>query len=181
MSVYVSSDHQTRELLLESIKERPGISFSRLMRALNLNEGTLRYHLRYLERKDLISSKKEGAKRVYFSSLSSSAGVYKADLTRDQTRVLNVIRRNPGIGQKGILGYTELSRKGLKNIIQRLKKDHLIWELENGNGLGYEVITRKRLKEEMLIELAEKFLKDEIDQTTFLDLKEWIDGEPDNN
>lgn len=175
LNVYVTSDHRTRERLLESIKDRPGVSFSKLMRALNLNEGTLRYHLRYLERKDLISSKRLGTKRVYFSSASPTAMGTITELTREQTRVLNVIRKYPGIGSKDILRSTELSRKGLKQIILKLKREHLIWEIKNGNGLGYEVITRMRMKEEMLVDLAERFLKDEIDQSTFIHLKEWME------
>lgn len=182
MSVYMSSDHQTRELLLENIKDRPGISFSKLMRLLNINEGTLRYHLNYLERKELITSKKEGAKRLYFNSLSSAyGGEGRDDLTRDQTRVYNIIRKYPGIKPKEILDRSELSRKGLRNILQKLQNEHLIWEVENGNGAGYEIVTRKRLMEEMLLDLAEKFLKGDIDRPTFLHLKDWIEEAQENN
>lgn len=176
---YVSSDHLTRERLLESIRDRPGVSFSKLMRALNLNEGTLRYHLHYLERRDLISSKKHGTKRVYFSSVSPSTRESISELTREQTRVLNVIRRYPGIGAKEILGCTDLSRKGLKQIILKLERDRLIWVTDNGKGPGYEVITRKRIKEEMLVELAERFLKDDIDQATFHHLRQWLEENED--
>ncbi len=175
-------DHQTRELLLDRIKDRPGISFSMLMRALSLNEGTLRYHLNYLERKELITSRKEGTRRMYFTSfLSSSGRPGGGGLNREQTRVLNLIRGNPGIKPEEILASTDLSRRGLRRVVDKLKKEHIIWEVENGNGPGYEVITRQRLVEEMLLDLAEKFLKGDIDQTTFLHLKDRIEGERNDN
>jgi predicted transcriptional regulator len=169
-------------MLIEHIRDRPGISFSRLMILLGLNEGTLRYHLNYLERKEMVRSRKEGSRRVYFTSeMSPSPDKWNGGLTKDQNRVLSIIRKHPGIKPKDLHATTELSRRGLKNIILKLKKEHIIWEVENGNGPGYEIITRERLKEEMLLELAERFLKGEIDQSTFLHLKEWMEEGQENN
>jgi predicted transcriptional regulator len=177
-----ATEHETREILLEHIRDRPGIAFSRLMSLLDLNEGTLRYHLNYLERKELVVSKKEGVKRVYFTSHLSNIGpAWRADLTKDQNRVLCLIRKHPGIKPREILASTELSRNGLRNIIVKLKKEHMIWEVENGSGPGYELITRERLIEEMLLDLVDRFLNGEIDQSTFLHLKEWIEGKQENN
>jgi len=173
-----TTTHHTREVLLKQIKERPGITFSKLMSLLDLNEGTLRYHLNYLEREERIRSKKEGVNRIFFTSVSSPStrpGI--EDLRIDQKRVLNIIQRYPGIRSNDILGSTDLSRKVLITILNRLKRDHLIWEVENGNGIGYELITRERLLEEMLLDVVESFLRGKIDQSNFIRLKEWIEEE----
>jgi predicted transcriptional regulator len=175
------ADHQTREILLERIMDRPGISFGDLMRSLQMNEGTLRYHLNHLERRELIRSKKEGVRRLYFATiLSPSTDGHNTDLSRDHKRVLTLIRRHPGIKNPDLLSSIDLARNDLNRIIRKLKSEHLIWEVENGNGIGYEVITRKRLIEEMLLDLVERFLKGEIDQTTFMRLKSWMEEEEQN-
>jgi len=173
-----SSTHHTREVLLQQIMDRPGITFSRLMRLLDLNEGTLRYHLNYLEREERIRSRKEGASRVYYSlvhdpSQRSNAG----GLTLGQRRVLSTIRKFPGIGASEIQGHTNLTRDSLNGILNRLKKEHIIWEVQNGHGAGYELITRERMLEEMLLDIVERFLRREMDQSTFLRMKDWIEEE----
>ena len=169
-------DHDTRDSLLDRISETPGISFGDLKRALDINEGTLRYHLRYLERKELIYSRKRGRKRLYFTSFypERSADIHRR-LTREQRRVLNLIRKTPGIDQDGIFSHLNIHRKDMRYIIKKLQDEHLIWEIENGNGVFYEYITRERLVDEILIDLVERFLRGNIDQRTFLNIKRWLD------
>ena len=67
------------------------------------------------------------------------------------------------------------------NIIRKLKKEHLIWEVENGNGIGFEYITRERLVEEMLLDLVDKLLKGKIDQGTFMRIKTWLEEREENS
>lgn len=175
-------DHRTRELLLERIKEVPGISFGNLMKSLDLNEGTLRYHLTYLERKELIYSRKSGRKRIYYTSVCPGFSMdIKRDLTKDQRRVLNLIRKSPGMSQNEILSSINIYKKDLKGIIEKLVGDHLIWEVENGNGICYEYITKEKLVNEIILDLVERFLKGEIEQTTFLKIKQWLDDNEENN
>ena len=176
------ADHRTRELLLESIRETPGVSFGVLMRSLGLNEGTLRYHLSYLERKQLVYSRKEGRKRIYFTSACPVlAPDIERDLSRDQTRVLNLIKESPGMNQGELLSHLNIHRRDLRDIIKKLESERLIWEVENGNGVCYEYITRERLVKEILLDLVERFLKGEIDQATFLNIKRWLDDNNENS
>lgn len=181
MSSKNESDHRTRDLLMVQIRDRPGISFGRLMRSLDLNEGTLRYHLNYLERKEVIKSRKEGRRRVYFvTHLNMNDGV-NPELHREHKRVLTMIRRAPGIKPKEIMRETGLTRRKLDSIITKLQREHLIWSVENGNGVGYEIITRERIVEEMLLDLVERFLKGEIDRSSFMRIKQWLEDERENN
>lgn len=182
MAEIAGTDHQTRDELLSYIMDRPGVSFSRLMNSLKLNEGTLRYHLNYLEKKELIRSRKEGRRRLYFYSLSeSSIEGGNEILGRYHKRVLTIIRRSPGIGFKDIMGSLDLAKKEVKSILKTLEREHLVWSVENRNGLGFEVVTREKLIKEMLYDLLERFLKGEIDQTTFLRLREWLEEEKEYN
>ncbi|MBN1539172.1 MAG: hypothetical protein JW939_03435 [Candidatus Thermoplasmatota archaeon] len=182
MGTIEEPDHDTRELLLDRIRETPGISFGALMRSLELNEGTLRYHLTYLERKELIYSRKKGRRRVYFTSAcpSLSSGVHRK-LTREQRRVLNLIKESPGIDQGSLLSSMNIHKKDLRGIITKLQDEHLIWEIENGNGVSYEYITREKLVNEILLDLVERFLKGEIDRNAFLSIKRWLDDNRENS
>ena len=175
-------DHRTRDLLMGRIKDRPGISFGRLMKSMEINEGTLRYHLNYLERKELIRSRKEGRRRVYFiGSLDPENRFGSSDMTRNHKRVLTMIRRSPGIKPKEIMRETGLTRRSLDNIIGKLQREHLIWSIENGNGVGYEIITREKIVEEMLLDLVERYLRGDIDRSSFLRIKQWLDDERENS
>ena len=174
-------ENQTRDILVEYIRGKPGISFGELMSFSRMNEGTLRYHLRYLEKLDFISSKKVGRRRLYHAcNISNKKTFEESRLTIDQMRVIKLIMRKPGIKPKEILDMVDLSRKGLLKIINKLKKDHMIFEVENGNGVGYEYITRERLVEELLLELVDKLLTGKIDQPTFMRMKKWIEERDEN-
>ncbi|MDG6223989.1 MAG: ArsR family transcriptional regulator [Candidatus Thermoplasmatota archaeon] len=176
------ADHLTRDRLIERIRDRPGLSFSDLMRAMNLNEGTLRYHLNYLEKRKIIRSRKEGVRRLYFATiLSPTLYVQNTDLSREDKRVLTLIRHHPGIKPSDILSMFGLTHNDLNRIVHKLKRERFIWEVENGNGIGLEVITRKRLIEEIMLDIIERFLKGDIDQNTFMRLKSWIEEEEQNN
>jgi len=48
-------------------------------------------------------------------------------------------------------------------------------EVEKGSGTVYEYVSNEDLIDEMLIELAERFMKGELDRETFLRLKGLLD------
>lgn len=168
--------NQSRELLIGIINAQPGISFGELEKITGLNDGTLRYHLGYLEKADLISSRKVGRMRLYHTfDISNRKTSIESRLTLDQKRILNLIKRNPGIGSSEILNNVNLSRKGLVNIIQKLRKVSLVFEVQNGNETGFEYVTRERMVEELQLELVERLLTGKNDQATFMRLKKWIE------
>ncbi len=167
---------RARELLIGFINGKPGISFGELKTISELNEGTLRYHLGYLEKADLISSRKVGRRRLYHTfDISNKNTSIESRLTLEQKRVLNLIKRKPGMGSREIRNSVNISRRGLANIIRKLREESLIFELQSGNGKAYEYVTRARMLEELQLELVEKLLKGKIDQATFMRMKKWIE------
>jgi predicted transcriptional regulator len=164
-----NKEHQTRNRLLDRIENEPGVSFTTLKKSLDMNDGTLRYHLSYLERKGFLRSRKEGKKRVYFVT-SLTVDSSKSRLTLTHRRILNIIKENPGIIMNDLLDMTQVSKRELKQILKKMIDDRLIWEVENGRGVGYEFITRDRLLQEMKFDLIEELLMGKIDQETFLHL-----------
>lgn len=58
----------TRRAIYEALQASPGAHFSKLQRELDLATGTLQYHLRVLEDRDLVEVKKDGRYTRYFPS-----------------------------------------------------------------------------------------------------------------
>ncbi|MHA2001596.1 MAG: winged helix-turn-helix transcriptional regulator [Promethearchaeota archaeon] len=48
------------------VKINPGVHLRRIQRELNLSLGTLRYHLKYLEKQEILSSEQQGNKKIFF-------------------------------------------------------------------------------------------------------------------
>ena len=59
----VCQEHQTRRVLKEYISDNPGVTFKLLMNVLNLNKGTLTYHLDHLLKRRVIVQEKKGRER----------------------------------------------------------------------------------------------------------------------
>jgi predicted transcriptional regulator len=67
---------EIRVRILDFIQQNPGVHFRRLARQLNINRGTLHYHLQLLEKLGMISSGKAGKFRVYYPNFENSREIY---------------------------------------------------------------------------------------------------------
>ncbi|MGA1873784.1 MAG: winged helix-turn-helix transcriptional regulator [Thermoplasmatota archaeon] len=170
--------HRTRKILLRFIRKNPGVSFGDLMSTFDLNKGTLRYHLRFLEKKGTIRSERKGRRKVFFhhgfKTPSVREGSDAEDLGEAASTVLEIIEENPGVGVKGISGISGMSKKEIRRCISFLRIRRLIWKVETDLGPGYRRITRDALKDEMMLILLEKLASGEIDEVVYLELKERI-------
>jgi len=101
--------HETRSEILSLINERPGIHYSGLKKELGLNNGTLSYHLKVLERVGLIKSRNFGVYKLFFNDAYSIPENFRK-LTRFQREILATIHSKPGVTQK------QLSEKFQKKV-----------------------------------------------------------------
>lgn len=90
-------DHSLRENIYKLILKNPGINFTSLMKMLNVKNGVLAYHLKILEREEMIKSRRDGLYRRFYPE-----GV--RDLPRE-------IRENPGITLSKIAKMTNRSNQ----------------------------------------------------------------------
>jgi len=88
-------------------------------------------------------------------------------LTPEQKRVLNAIETKPGISKKELCTVTRQDTKSVSSCIDLLKERKLVWKVKSGRMTGYEIITREKLKQEILKLLVAKFLRKEIDLETY--------------
>jgi len=182
-------NNKTRQMLYKHIVANPGVSFIILKKAFNLNDSTLRYHLKYLEKNEKISQGVEKGKRNYYPH-KDNAHVYPNreevdndtletlepyELTLVQEKLINIIRKYPGINQKGIIRRTGLNRITVSRNLKKLIDICVVRKLPSGNSTTYEYIENAQLRYYIMKRLLVKLLKKELDEESFLKLKRSLD------
>ncbi|MCU0798906.1 MAG: winged helix-turn-helix transcriptional regulator [Candidatus Thermoplasmatota archaeon] len=113
-------NHEIRGLIRGYIIANPGDHYSSIKRNLDLNNGTLAYHLRVLEQNGLIKSMYDGIyKRYYPANVNISK--LKKNISK-QEEIFNIILENPGITMEQIGRNIGVSRQvvnyHVKNLIR---------------------------------------------------------------
>jgi predicted transcriptional regulator len=162
-----------RDEILDHISDYPGITFASIRRAFRMNEGTLRYHLDHLVKEEKIKQTEKGERKYY--SLDGSKKRRIEGLSKDQTRVLMIIKGNPGISSSRIRVLTGLGREETKYIIRKLKDRRFIFRTGSGKDPRYQFITKEDLANEMMRIILERSMNGEMDKKTFDILKAKID------
>jgi len=174
----IALDNKTRRIIYNHIYAYPGVSFNTLKEIFELSPGALRYHLNYLEKYEKISCGLEKGNRCYYpfhngfniSKISQDrSGLHK--LTPHQKRVLNTIKRYPGINQKELINRTKMNRSQISKNLQKLVNLNIVQRNKIGKQIYYEYVPDDELKFMILKRLVIKLLRDEIDEQTFLKLK----------
>ena len=170
-----------RGSLVRFIGENPGISFPRLSVEFNMNRGTLRYHLDLLEKEGRIRTVLKGSKKLYYLSEGTATKGRRPenDLNRDQRRILNLIKENPGISRHQLISISGQAREDVRYTLRKLTSRSEIWKVTDGHDPTYEYITRRKLAKEMIAIILDRFLNDEMDRETFLALKKRIEDDLD--
>jgi predicted transcriptional regulator len=181
----VALEHEIRKKVYIHITEYPGVSFSTLKRFHELNDGTLRYHLNYLVRAEKISSNLEAGQLHYYPNTITVADPNTTNghespryqnLTTHQEHILNIIKQHPGINQTELIAKTSLKRHILTYNITQLIAFGLVKKNNHVKFVCYESIPKDLLQYEMLKMLTVKLLNNEIDEQTFLKLKEKLNN-----
>ncbi|WP_455392450.1 hypothetical protein [[Eubacterium] cellulosolvens] len=176
-------EHKTRRMVYNYISMHPGVSFTTIMGVLGLTEGTLRYHLNYLERGKKILSKAKGKYRCYYSNERKKADIKPfpsfdfQTLTKPQQRLITIIRHHPGITIGELVRITKLKKRDLQYNIKKLRDLLIIWKVGDGRNTGYEYVTKKKLRNELYKLLIVKFLNNEIDEETYLFLRKELEND----
>lgn len=173
--------HDTRKMIINHILTYPGVSFATIKRLFNLPDGTLRYHLNYLESKKEIKSYVIGRNKCYYPikksifDSRSETEIRVQKLNDAQDRLLETIRRYPGITQKELIYTTGFKRLTVGQNIKKLIDFGVIRKEPNGRNMCYFYISDAELNDRIRKRLITKFLNNEIDEQTFLALKRKLD------
>jgi predicted transcriptional regulator len=147
------------------IQMHPGSSFKAIKTIFGLSDGTLRYHLKYLEKKGRIRSDPD--KRVYYPTRRKE----ERNLSRTQQILIQTIRRRPGITQKELSARTKTSRLAVRNNINPLVEKEILSTVKVGRETHHFYISPEELEKTRMLRLITKFLLDMVDEETYWDLR----------
>jgi predicted transcriptional regulator len=175
-------DNKLRRVIYNHIVKYPGVEFNTLKDIFELSDSSLRYHVYYLEKNGKISSSLEKGYRCYYPHpagisvpKSQETNLRSQKLSQEQDHLLNIIMHHPGINQKELVHKSRMNRFKVMREVNTLKDLNLIRNTRIHNTVCYEYIPDVELKYRMMKGLMVKFLKNEIDEKTFLKLKKRLE------
>lgn len=152
---------EARKITFEAVRENPGIHLREIDRVLDVPLGTIRYHLRVLEKKELVTSRKEGKYTRYYA---------KGEIDRYDKDRLAVLRKElprtiilflleyPGSSHKEITEAMAVAPSTISYHLKRLKDDGMIREED-----GYHVEDEEKIAD-LLIQYRQTFLDSLVDR-----------------
>jgi predicted transcriptional regulator len=141
-------DNFTRGEIFGYIKANPGVHFSEIKRALELKNGSLAYHIRALEKRDFIVSKRDrGYKRFYPKTMKLPARNIR-ELIPMQRNIMEIVKESPGISQTNIAEQLDISFQLVHYHVKiLLDADYMILEKDGKQTYCYDKETYKKTKE----------------------------------
>ncbi len=153
--------HHIRNIILNYIQIHPGAPFKTIISIVGIPEGTLRYHLRYLEK--LGSIRCDSQKREYYPSEFGRSPT----LTDNQERIIHTIKNQPGITLKDISIKTLIKPSALRTIITPLIQMNLLTCEKQGRKVHYSYIPPEVVERKKMVKLITKLLTNTIDEETY--------------
>ena len=172
--------HKLRRSIYAYVTENPGATYGRLKRMFSLTDSTLRYHLGYLAKHDKIACKMENGKKCYYPEPEERTygevdGINRSSYSNNQLDILNFLKGHPGATRKDVQTRLHMEKDAVAYSLRRLSEQKVVWKRRRGRDTVYEVITQDGLRKEMMAILMERFLKGDIDEQRFLQMKKRLD------
>ncbi|UCD93100.1 MAG: winged helix-turn-helix transcriptional regulator [Methanobacteriota archaeon] len=159
-----------RPRIANYIQMHPGTSFKTIKTIFGLADGTLRYHLGYLEKKGKIRSDPD--RRVYYPTRHRE----ERSLSKTQQRLIHTIRRHPGITQKELSVRAKMSRVAVRKNLTPLVEKEMLSIVRAGRETHHFYVDPEDLERTKALRLVTKFLLDVIDEETYWDLRHGLVG-----
>lgn len=123
--------HRIRMDLLRAIEENPGLHLGHLADSISGSRGTVMYHLRVLEREGIIKSEKDGRFRRFYPT-GMPIGRNDLALNRTDEKILDIIKRSPGVSLRDISSLLGLSKQIVSYHVARLEMSGRLWLERDG-------------------------------------------------
>ena len=156
---------EARKRVFDAIKENPGIHMRGLERKTGIPMGTLRYHLRYLEKHEMIVEKRSGRMVTYYPSVSGSSvdaqdKKYLAVLRQEIPRLIVLhLMMHPHTSHSDLKPHFMISPSTLSYHLKKLLDSGII--IKDSEGLYY-VADEERVAR-ILIRYRQSFLDAMVD------------------
>ncbi|UCC18726.1 MAG: winged helix-turn-helix transcriptional regulator [Promethearchaeota archaeon] len=132
-------ENENRVNILKQILNNPGIHQNELLRNCDLQKGQLQWHLDVLLKYRIIKKEKYGQYNIYFPITTSTELIedFKNLPVKSETtsKILDIIRKNPGISSSEISKKINLARNTVKYHIDKLSDNDLITLKEKGRKI----------------------------------------------
>ncbi len=147
-------DFNNQKLIFNFISNNPGSHLRKISRTLGVHLSTLRYHINYLEKQELIVSKKEKNLKSYY--IAGKLGTIDKNITRllQQKRfrdIILVIITNPGLTHSEISDKLSIKPSTLSKYINILRTRRIIYHQKKGRNRYYYTYDEKRIMELLLM------------------------------
>ncbi len=120
-------DHFTRGRVYEYIRNNPGAHYSELKRELDLNNGTLTYHLHTLEREALIKAQNIGRYKLFYPTGVKIPKDMEPQISAIRQEILEIIRLEPGISQKELgLKLGDRSQRTVSYHVKNMEREGIL-------------------------------------------------------
>ena len=125
--------NETRNRIHDFISTNPGEHYRAIQTKLQLGNGVLNYHLRLMEKNNLIKPKRDGIyKRYYPRSLKIPVG-RTTNLSKIQKKIVKLVENSPGIMQTNISTTMEISRQLTSYHVNKLVRSGVLRSIKDGN------------------------------------------------
>jgi DNA-binding MarR family transcriptional regulator len=126
-------DQFVRGQIYGYIKTNPGVHYNEIRRGIGVKNGTLSYHLRVLEKTELVKSRREGIRyRAFYPTGMKFPQQERFRMTDLQIKIMDVIQSHEGITQKEIARTLDEKPQTINYNIKVLAQAGLIEVLKQG-------------------------------------------------
>jgi predicted transcriptional regulator len=129
-------DHYVRGKIHGYVLANPGDHYSSIRKALDLTNSSLTYHLRVLEKEELIKSQRDGMYKRFYpigAKFPDNGGPF----TLVQQRIIGAITETPGICQKDIASTLGVSSSTVNYHIEKLIQQGIVEARRKGMRMTY--------------------------------------------
>jgi len=157
-----SIELEPRKKTYDAISENPGIHLRELDRKIDVPLGTIRYHLRVLEKRKLIIAKKEGKYKRYYAKgeIDRFDKDRLAFLRKELPRtIILFLLEYPGSSHKELSNALDVAPSTITYHLKKMKKANIVEK----KGSEYHVKNEEEIAD-LLIQYQQTFLDSLVDR-----------------
>lgn len=156
---------ENRRKIYDLVRNNPGCHFREIERKINMPYGTLKYHLNFLVKKELLVEKKDSNNLRYFSKEFNSNDYDLLSLLRQGSlrKILVFLATSKQCTNKDLVSFTNLSPSTISWHLNKLLRKKVV-EKDNSEN-RYKLILDKDLVIRILIAHKESFLDSLVNRT----------------
>ncbi|MFH1643538.1 MAG: winged helix-turn-helix transcriptional regulator [Patescibacteria group bacterium] len=151
---------EKRRKIYNLVKKYVGCHFRDLERKSKLPASSIKYHLNYLARHELITEEKEGNNLRYFPKEFNTDNKVLLSLLRQESirKILIFLLDNENNSHEDIVRFVGLSPSTVSWHLKKLENKKIVTSIKNGRATNYRLLIDKKDVMNLLVTYQESFL-----------------------